>query len=74
MLQLKLALVPSVFTLALVSVSWVMSTGAVRASEKCMDSQTVRHLATSTGTIGLIAPLTANAGILHHGIRLFGSA
>ena len=36
MLQLKLALVPSVFTLALVSVSWVMSTGAVRASEKCI--------------------------------------
>jgi len=34
--QRKLTLVPSVFALALVSVSWVTSTGAVRASEKCL--------------------------------------
>lgn len=36
MLQRKLTLVPSVFALALVSISWVTSTGAVRASEKCL--------------------------------------
>jgi hypothetical protein len=36
MLQRKLTLVPSAFALALVSVSWVTSTGAVRASEKCL--------------------------------------
>lgn len=34
--QRKLTLVPSVLALAFVSVSWVTSTGAVRASEKCL--------------------------------------
>jgi hypothetical protein len=34
--QCKLTLVPGVFALALVSVSWVTSTGAVHASEKCL--------------------------------------
>ena len=36
MLQRKLTLVPSVLALALVSISWVTSIGAVRASEKCL--------------------------------------
>jgi len=36
MLQRKLTLVPGVFAFALVSISWVTSTAAVRASEKCL--------------------------------------
>ena len=36
MLRRKLTLVPSVFAFALASISWVTSTGAVRASEKCL--------------------------------------
>jgi hypothetical protein len=36
MLQRKLTFVPSVLALALASISWVTSTGAARASEKCL--------------------------------------